>query len=264
MTIGANPRRGFVLGNWKMNVTVQKARVLAAALRTTINRDAAILERCDAVIAPPLLAIPAVAQEIAGSFIGLAGQNMYCEDKGPFTGEVSAPTLREHRVAYVLVGHSERRDLFHEDDELINRKLRASLRNGLTPVLCVGEHAVERDAGRALEVVLGQLQRALDEIDGSELAGMVVAYEPVWAVGTGRTAQPQAAELVHGSIRSALGDRLGRRAAETVRIIYGGSVTPNNAVAFLSQPEIDGLLVGAASLDPDSFIQIVKAGAVRT
>lgn len=189
---------------------------------------------------------------------------MFCEDKGPFTGEVSAPTLREHRVSYVLLGHSERRDLFHEDDELINRKVRAALRHGLTPVLCVGEHAVERDAGRTLEVVLGQLQRALDEIDGSELAGTVVAYEPVWAIGTGRTAQPQAAELVHGSIRSALGDRLGRRAAETVRIVYGGSVTPHNAVAFLSQPEIDGLLVGAASLDPDSFIQVVKAGAVRT
>ena len=264
MTIGTNSRTSFVLGNWKMNVTVHKARVLAAALSAMINRDPAIVERCDAVIAPPLLAIPAVAQEIAGSCIGLAGQNMYCEDKGPFTGEVSAPMLRELGVSYVLVGHSERRDLFHEDDELINRKLRAALHHGLTPVLCVGEHAVERDAGHALEVVLGQLQRALYEIDGSALARMVVAYEPVWAVGTGRTAEPQATELVHGSIRSALGDQLGRRAAQAVRIVYGGSVTPANAVAFLLQPEIDGLLVGAASLDPDSFIQVVKAAAVRT
>ncbi|MDO8431015.1 MAG: triose-phosphate isomerase [Candidatus Binatus sp.] len=255
-------RRRFFLANWKMNVTVREARVLAAALRDRI--DAVILQACEVVIAPPMLAMPTLAQELAGSRIAIAGANMYCEDKGPFTGEVSASMLKEVGASYVLIGHSERRDLFHEDDGLINRKLKAALRDGLTPVLCVGEHADERDAGRVLEVVLGQLQRGLDEIDGSRLAQVVVAYEPVWAVGTGRTAQPQAAELVHGSIRSGLGDLCGRNAARRVRIVYGGSVTPTNAAAYLSQPDIDGLMVGAASLDPDSFVQILKAGTVRT
>jgi len=259
--VGTDARRRLFLGNWKMNVTLQRARALAAELRGTI--DAAILQDCDVIIAPPLLAIPALAQELAGSRIALAAGNMYCEDTGPFTGEVSGPMLKEIGVSHVLVGHSERRDLFHEDDGLINRKLKAALRHGLRPVLCVGEHADERDSGRVLEVVLGQLQRGLDGIDGIRPAQVVVAYEPVWAVGTGRTAQPQAAQLVHGSIRSALGDRCGHNGAAEARIVYGGSVTPNNAAAFLSRPDIDGVIVGAASLDPDSFIQIVKARTVQ-
>ena len=155
----------------------------------------------------------------------------------------------------MLIGHSERRSGFNESDEVINRKLKAALRHGLTPVLCVGEHADERNYGRVIEVVLGQLQRALDGIDVTGLSHVVVVYEPVWAVGTGRTAQPEATELVHGSIRSALGDRCGPNGAPGIRIVYGGSVTPTNAAAFLSQPNIDGVIVGAASLDPVSFIQ---------
>jgi triosephosphate isomerase (TIM) len=261
VTSGKDARRRFFLGNWKMNLSVQEARVLAAKLRSTI--DAATLRDCDVIIAPPLLALPALVHELDGSHIALAGQNMYCEDKGPFTGEISATMLREIGVSHVLVGHSERRDLFHEDDGLINRKVRAALRQGLTSVLCVGEHADERDAGRVIEVVLGQLQRGIDQVEESLLERVVVAYEPVWAIGTGRTAQPQEAELVHGSIRSALSDRYGYGNAQAVRIVYGGSVTTNNAAAFLLQSAVDGLLVGTASLDSDSFIKIAHACSAR-
>ncbi len=253
------PRRRFFLGNWKMNLTVHEARALGAELRSESMRlDSAAIRDRDVIVAPPLLAIPGVVHELMGSHIRVAGQNMYWEDKGPYTGEVSATMLREIGVTHVLIGHSERRDQFSESDQIVNRKLRAALRHELSAVLCVGEHSDDRDTGRVVEVVLHQIQSGFDGIDRNDLDKVVVAYEPVWAVGTGRTARAQDVELVHGAIRSALADRFGREAARTVRIIYGGSLTPANAAPFLSQPDIDGAIVGAASLKAESFMKILE------
>ena len=201
-------RRKIFAANWKMNLAPLRARALIAALRADLDPDAAALARDrEVVIAPPFVAIPAVAQALAGSTIELGAQNMHFEDSGAFTGEVSAPMLKECGVRQVILGHSERRRLFGETDGLVNQKLKAALKHGLTPIVCIGETLEERDAGRTLDVVLTQLNRGLEGLDGSQLAKVTLAYEPVWAIGTGRNATPEQAQAVHGAIRGSTAQR---------------------------------------------------------
>jgi len=253
-------RRMLVAGNWKMNLTAAEARSVIAALRADIDRDALAMARDrDVLIAPPAVMIPAVSQALAGSTIALGAQNMHFEDKGAFTGEVSAPMLKPFGVTHVILGHSERRHIFGESDDLINRKVLTALRHCIVPILCVGETQEEHDSGRRLEVVLRQLQGGLADVDASGSTEIVIAYEPVWAIGTGRTATPELAESVHGAIREALGDRMGREKADSMRILYGGSVTADNVDSLVSKPNIDGVLVGGASLKAESFARIVRA-----
>jgi triosephosphate isomerase len=255
-------RRKLFAANWKMNLTPVEARVLIAAIRAELDRDAPIFAADrDVMIAPSALSIPAVAQALAGSAIALGAQNMYFEPKGAFTGEISAEMLRSFAVSYVIVGHSERRHIFKEDDDMIGRRAAAVAAARMTPILCVGETAAERDAGHTLEVVLRQLQYGLSHFSRDDAHNVVVAYEPVWAIGTGRTASPEQAQSVHGAIREALGDRLSHATAAAVRILYGGSVTAENVDTLMAKPDIDGALIGGASLKAESFVRIVRSQA---
>ncbi len=253
-------RRKLFAGNWKMNLAPLEARALIAALRAEIDRDAAVFARDrEVMVAPAAVAIAAAAQALAGSSIALGAQNMHFEDKGAFTGEVSPPMLKSLGVTHVIFGHSERRHIFMESDELIHLKVKAALRHRLIPILCVGEKLDERDGGRTLEVVLGQLRRGLEGLGPEEVGVVIIAYEPVWAIGTGRNATPEQAEVVHGAIRGALDERYGRDLGQRTRILYGGSVTPDNIDSLMARPDIDGALVGGASLKADSFARITRA-----
>lgn len=255
-------RRMLIAGNWKMNLNAVEARAVVAALRADIDRDAATLARDrDIMIAPPAVMIPALSQAIAGSSIALGAQNMHFEDKGAFTGEVSGPMLKPFGVTHVILGHSERRHIFGEGDELINRKVLSALRHRMVPILCVGETQAEHDGGHTLEVVLRQLGMGFASVPADQSSTVVVAYEPVWAIGTGRTATPELAETVHGSIRESLREQIGKQNADLVRILYGGSVTAENVDSLVSKPNIDGALVGGASLKADSFARIIRAQA---
>jgi triosephosphate isomerase len=253
-------RRKLIAGNWKMNLTANEARAVIAALRKEIDRDAAALAKDrDLMIAPAAVAIPAVAQALAGSSIALGAQNMHFEDKGAFTGEVSAPMLKQFGVSHVIIGHSERRHVFSEDDALINKKVAAALRHGLVPILCIGETLDEHSAGKTLEVVVRQAQAGFAGVAKDSAPKAAVAYEPVWAIGTGKTATPEHAQMVQGSIREVLSELWDRETADKIRILYGGSVTPDNVDSLLAKPDIDGALVGGASLKADSFARIIRA-----
>ena len=251
-------RRKFVCGNWKMHRTSAEARALAREVRQATD---ALAERVDVAIAPPFTALWAAAAELDGSRIGLSAQNCHWEPQGAFTGEVSAAMLKDAGCAFVLVGHSERRQLFGDTDETVSRKVRAALGVGLHPIACVGETLPEREAGRTLEVVSRQVRAALAGLSPEEVGRLTVAYEPVWAIGTGRTATAAQAQEVHASVRAILRE-LAAGAADRVRIQYGGSVKPENAAELMSQPDVDGALVGGASLKSSDFVQIVK-GALR-
>lgn len=254
-------RRLFLAGNWKMNLNAVEGRALIAAIRADIDRDAAAFARDrDIMVAPPAVMIPAAAQALAGSSIALGAQNMHYEDKGAFTGEVSPPMLLAFGVTHVILGHSERRHIFHETDELVNRKMLSALKHRMIPIMCVGETQEEHDGGRVLEVVMRQLQGGLADVTAEHAARIVIAYEPIWAIGTGRTATPEQAQTVHAAIRETVGDMLGRETAEAMRVLYGGSVTAENVDSLLSKPDIDGALVGGASLKADSFARIIRAG----
>jgi len=246
-------RRRLIAANWKMHKTLEEARTLAREVRLGLPPGA----RAEVVLAPPFTALAAVASELAGSAIGLAGQDTFWERQGPFTGAVSPLMLRDVGCRYVIVGHSERRQYFGETDETVNKKLAAVTAAGLIPLMCIGEKLAERQAGRTLEVVRGQLVRGLG---GLRLSGeqLVLAYEPVWAIGTGLTATPQQAQEVHAFIRGLLRESLGAAAGE-IRVLYGGSVTPDNAAILLAEADIDGALVGGASLAAASFLGIVMA-----
>jgi len=255
-------RRKMLAGNWKMNLTPLEARQLIRALRAEIDPEAAALARDrDVLVAPAAVALAAAAQELAGSNIALAAQNMHYEDKGAFTGEVSAPILKAVGVTHVILGHSERRHIFGETDELINRKVLAAVKHRLVPILCVGETQQEHDGGHTTPVILRQTQNGLTGLDARDVERAIIAYEPVWAIGTGRTATPAQASLVHGVIREAIGDAFGPECSAAVRILYGGSVTPENVDGLIGSHDIDGALVGGASLKADSFARIVRARA---
>src|SRR5438132_7548237 len=243
-------RRKFICGNWKMHKTASEAVALVRELRQRLNTQVQV------AVAPPFTALAPVKAALQGSPIQLFAQTCHHEKQGAFTGEISAPMLAELGCDGVILGHSERRQFFGETDEGVNRKLRAALEAGLHPIVCVGETLHEREAGRTWEVVSRQVRGALA---GIEVAKITIAYEPVWAIGTGKTATTAQAQEVHGQIRGLLRELAGS-AAESVRIQYGGSVKPDNAADLLSQPDIDGALVGGASLKADDFARIV-AGA---
>jgi triosephosphate isomerase len=245
-------RRPLIAGNWKMYGT----RSEAVALIDELKEATAGLSDRDVLVAPPFTALPPVAAALRGSSILLAGQNLHWEDSGAFTGEVAAPMLRDAGCTHVIIGHSERRQLFGETDETVSKKIAAARKHGLTPIVCVGELLAEREAGQTLAVIERQMSGALKGLAADAIASLVIAYEPVWAIGTGKVATPEQAQEVHAAIRGMLG-KIGTAAA-AARVLYGGSVKPDNTKALMTQPDIDGALVGGASLKADSFAKIVK------
>jgi triosephosphate isomerase len=247
-------RRPFIAGNWKMNLDRAGAVALARALREQLDG----VEARDVAVFPPFVYLPDVAQALAGSSLRVGAQDVCDRKAGAFTGEVSADMLRDVGAALTLVGHSERRHVYGEGDELCNAKLRAALAGGLEVVLCVGETLDEREAGRTEEVNGRQLTRGLEGVPVDDLARVTLAYEPVWAIGTGRTATPEQAGEVHGYLRGILAGLYDDSAAARIRIQYGGSVKPENAAELLSLPDVDGALVGGASLTAESFVPIVR------
>jgi triosephosphate isomerase (TIM) len=253
-------RKKLFAANWKMNLGPVEARELVKAMRAQLDpQTGSLLQERDVMIAPAAILIPAVQQELAGAAIALGAQNMHFEDQGAFTGEISAPMLKAYGVTQVILGHSERRHIFGETDVLINKKVKTALRHGLTPVLCVGETLAQRDAGDTTWVLTDQLLGALEELDSNQIAKITIAYEPVWAIGTGKNATPEQAQKEHSALRGTLIERAGREVAHGVRILYGGSVTAENVDSLMSNPDIDGALVGGASLKTDSFVRIVRA-----
>ena len=253
-------RTPFVAANWKMHKTVAEATAYAAAFRAHVER-LETMRGAEVVVAPPFTAIQAVAAALAGSGVGVAGQNLHPAPQGAFTGEVSAGMLREAGAGYVIIGHSERRQLFGETDETVNAKLHAALGAGLAPIVCVGETLDERDSGRMFQVLNRQIADGLAGVEPEAAGPLVVAYEPVWAIGTGRNALPAQAQEAHAHIRQRIARALDGGTAAGCRIIYGGSVKPDNAGALAATPDVDGALVGGAGLDPDSFADIVAQNA---
>jgi triosephosphate isomerase len=251
-------RTSLVAGNWKMNKTAAEARELVSAMSPRL-REISNVER---VICPPFMAIPALAEMLAGSGIGLGAQNLHWGEKGAFTGEVSPGMVKEF-CQYVIIGHSERRGYFGETDQSVNKKLHAAVKAGLIPIVCVGETLEQYEAGSTSDVVRRQISAGLAGVDPATASKLVVAYEPVWAIGTGKASSGENANYVHQQVvRPALGELFGAQAAESIRILYGGSVTAANAAEFFAYADIDGALVGGASLKPDEFVAITKA-AVR-
>ena len=248
-------RKPLVAGNWKMNKTVAEARDLVATMSPRLDEIAGV----EKVLCPAYLALMAVASMLEGTGIGLGAQDMHWEEKGAFTGEV-APNMVKEFCKYVIIGHSERRAYFGETDETVNRKVVAALKAGLTPIVCVGETLDQYEAGLTAEVVRRQINGGLAGIDSANAAKIVVAYEPVWAIGTGKASSGENANYVHQKvIRPVLSELFGADGADAIRILYGGSVTASNAAEFFAYPDIDGALVGGASLKPDEFVAIAKA-----
>jgi triosephosphate isomerase len=248
-------RKKFVAGNWKMFTTAASARALAAAVVQNVGSANTVT----VAVCPPFPYLAAVADVLRGSDVGLGGQNLYPEKEGAFTGEVSPTMLVDVGCQYVIIGHSERRHKLGETDALINRKVKAALAAGLTAILCVGETLAEREANHTEAVLDTQLTAGLAGITANDLGRMVIAYEPVWAIGTGRNATPAQAQAAHAFVRQRIGQLCGDGAAQALLIQYGGSVKPDNAVSLLSQPDVDGALVGGASLNADQFLAIVRA-----
>jgi triosephosphate isomerase len=247
-------RTPLIAGNWKMHGTRSEAVALAGGLVKSIGR----LSGREAVVAPPFSALEPVAKALAGSDLRLSGQNVHWEPKGAYTGEISVPMLREAGCTHVILGHSERRQYFGETNETVNRRLHAALAGGLVPIVCVGETLQEREAEATAAVIERQIETAFGGVRSDQLAGCVIAYEPVWAIGTGRTATPGQAQEVHHAIRRQLIGVGSATTAERVRILYGGSVKADNIDALMAEPDIDGALVGGASLEVASFTRIVQ------
>jgi len=247
-------RLPFMAGNWKMNKTVREAIDLVRELKTALSGAKGV----EVAVAPPFTALFAVHQEIEGSPIGLAAQNLYWEEKGAFTGEISPIMVKEVGCHYVIIGHSERRQFFGETNETVNRRIKAALAASLKVIFCIGETLQEREGEKTFSVIEKQIEGGLRGLGHKEIRNMVIAYEPVWAIGTGKTATPEQAEEVHEFIRRKLEKLYSREVSEEIRIQYGGSVTPENVRGLMDQPNIDGALVGGASLKADSFSKIVR------
>jgi len=247
-------RKKLIAANWKMYKTPEQARQFVSAFMPLTwghTRD-------EIVLCPPFVSIPATVEAVQGSGIEVGGQDMFWENEGAYTGAVSAQMLRATGCTHVIIGHSERRQYFHDTDDTVNRKLRAALAAGLKPIVCVGEMLAEREAGITEDVLRRQCSIAFREISADEAKPIIIAYEPVWAIGTGKTATPELAGEAHRLIRSQAAEAFGADIAERMRILYGGSVKPENAKLLMSHPDIDGALVGGASLEPKSFAAIVK------
>ena len=247
-------RLPFMAGNWKMNKTTGEAIDLVRELKTAISG----VKGVEVAVAPPFTALYAVCKELEGSSIRLAAQNLYWEEKGAFTGEVSPLMLKEVGCHYVIIGHSERRQFFGETDETVNRRIKAALAQGLKVIFCIGETLKEREEGKTFSVIERQVEDGLKNLSDKEMKNMVIAYEPVWAIGTGKTATPGQAEEVHRFIRGKIEKLYSREVSEEIRIQYGGSVTPENIKGLMEQANIDGALVGGASLKAESFSKIVR------
>ena len=252
-------RKPLIVGNWKMNKTASEAAVLIRDLRERVPAS----PHADVVLAPPFTALESARNALGpSSWVSLGAQDIHWEDHGAFTGEVSAPMLRDIGCHYVIVGHSERRMYFGERDEHIQKKVRAALRHGLSPILCVGESLADREAGQTESVITTQLSGSLAGLTTQDLATVTIAYEPVWAIGTGRSAATEQAVIVHRSIRLFVETRWNSDIASAIRILYGGSVTPQNIESFLVSDAIDGALVGGACLNPDSFATIINLAQI--
>ncbi len=248
-------RKKLIAGNWKMHKTAAEGAALTAEIVAAAGKETSV----DVVLCPPFTALESVGRALEGQAVKLGAQNMHPEKFGAYTGEVSAEMLRSLFVTHVILGHSERRGLFGEMDEYINRKVLVALTNQLRPILCVGETLAEREAGKTLAVVQQHLEVGLKGVTEEQITTVIVAYEPVWAVGTGKVATPAQAQEVHAFIRGILTQHYGATRAQKVRILYGGSMKPSNAAELLAQPDIDGGLIGGASLEARPFIDLVNA-----
>jgi triosephosphate isomerase (TIM) len=248
-------RKPIIAGNWKMNKTVAEAIDLSSKLRILCKG----LKGVEVVVCPPFTALQATAQALSGSSIHLGAQNLHWEDRGAFTGEISPVMLKDVGCDYVILGHSERRQYFHETNHNVSKKINAALSYGLMPIVCVGETLTEREEDRTFSVVEEQIRGCIWPRSRPQSESLVIAYEPVWAIGTGRNATPDQANEVHAFIRYLFHDLFGEEVSASTRILYGGSVNPGNIEALMAQPELDGALVGGASLDAESFVQIVKS-----
>jgi triosephosphate isomerase len=247
-------RKALIAGNWKMFKTMEEAVLFAKELALKVKD---VSDR-EILVCPPDLYLYPLIQALAGSPVFVGAQNIFWEDQGAFTGEVSAPMVKSAGARFAIIGHSERRQYFSETDETVNKRLNACLKAGITPIVCVGETLVEREAGKTLDVIGSQMKNGLKNISTTQAAQLVIAYEPVWAIGTGKTATPEIAQEVHGFIRSQVKDLFGPEIAGAIRILYGGSVKPDNIDVLMAQADIDGALVGGASLDVTSFERIIR------
>ena len=248
-------RKKLIAGNWKMNKTAADGASLTKEIVEQVGRETAV----DIVVCPPFTALESVRHVLEGQAVKLGAQNMHAEKNGAFTGEISAEMLRAHSVTHVILGHSERRQYFGETDALVNKKVLAALANELRPILCVGETLVEREGGKTLDVVRTQTEAALAGVKPEQITSVIIAYEPVWAIGTGKVATTAQAQEVHAFIRGLLNSLYGATLAAKVRILYGGSMKPSNAPELLAQPDIDGGLIGGASLEAKSFVELIKS-----
>jgi triosephosphate isomerase len=248
-------RENIIAGNWKMNTTLAEARALARGVAAGLKPSSA----ATVVLCPPFVSIESAQTAVAGTQIRLGAQNVYYEDDGAFTGEVSASMLKSMGCEFVILGHSERRQLFGETDESVNKRFLQCIKYGLRPIFCVGETLEERDRHETLNVIRFQVGGVRSNLPESDLRGVVIAYEPVWAIGTGRTASPEQAQEIHAFIRDTISVLYSQELADTMPIIYGGSVKPENAAAIFSQPDIDGGLIGGASLKAEQFLSIIAA-----
>jgi len=247
-------RKPIIAGNWKLNKTPHEAILLVDELK----RELVDVTGVDVVLCPPYVDLTDVSDALIDHDIALGAQNLFWEDVGAFTGEISAPMLKDIGVTYVIIGHSERRQYFHETNETVNKRLRAALKHNLTPIVCVGENLAQRESNKMFDVIKDHCEGSLNGLSADEMKKVVLAYEPVWAIGTGKTATPEQAQEVHMFIRQLLGKMFNSEIASSVRIQYGGSVTPDNIVSLMAKADIDGALVGGASLKAASFAAIVK------
>jgi triosephosphate isomerase len=247
-------RKPFIAGNWKMNTDSASAVALAAGLAKELSS----VDTVDVAVCPPFVYLQSVAAALSASNVALGSQNVYFEEKGAFTGEISCAMLKDTSCAYAIIGHSERRHVMGETDTMINKKISAAISGGLLPIFCVGELLEDRQGGTTNEVVASQIKNGLEGICAESVQAVTVAYEPVWAIGTGLTATPEQAQEVHAMIRGLLAELYGNEIAQAIRIQYGGSAKPSNTAELMAQPDVDGLLVGGASLKVEDFAAMVK------
>jgi triosephosphate isomerase (TIM) len=249
-------RKPIIAGNWKMHKTLSEAVSFVEEVKGLIPSA----EKVDSVICAPALFLERLVQAVQGTDLRIGAQNMHFAESGAYTGEISPVALKDIGVTYVIIGHSERREMFAETDETVNKKVMAAFTHGLTPIVCCGETLEQRESGQTNEIVGAQVEKALEGLTEEQAKQVVIAYEPIWAIGTGKSSTAEDANEVCGHIRSVIAKKFSQEVADAVRIQYGGSVKPNNIKEFLAQEHIDGALVGGASLEPQSFLQLVEAG----
>ncbi len=250
-------RKYLIAGNWKMNKTAAEGVELAKAIVAAVGKETSV----NVAVCPTFTSLDSVSKVVEGSNVVLGAQNMHPQAAGAYTGEISADMLRQFFVGYVILGHSERRQYFGETDAFVNEKTLAVLANNMRPILCVGETLEEREAGKTISLITAQVTAGLKDVKAEQAESVVVAYEPIWAIGTGKTATPAMAQEVHAAIRVQLKELFGAAQAEKVRILYGGSMKPSNAAELMSEPDIDGGLIGGAALEAKSFVELVEAAA---